>query len=300
MLIRRGHNGWFRRFGSGPVLVALAVTGCSGPELRPASAEAVLEGSSASTLPASSGALRAPDSSSVGQPRPVHEVQSGDTLTSIAWRHGLAVRDIVAWNALSDPDLIRVGQWLYLAPELTAEAVTEPASDTGSANNGEAAEPRAAEPRAAGLATTTRPPVEHPAKGVRPASRSSPVPGPESRWRWPVRGPLVSAYGAAEGPGEGIGIGRAPGQDILAAAPGEVAYAGRGLAAYGLLVIRRHDDEYLSAYGHNAQLRVEEGERVVQGQPIATMGLGPDRQPQVHFEIPHNGIPVNTMDYLPK
>ena len=103
------------------MLVALAVTGCSGPELHPESVEAVVEGSSADiNLSASPGALRAPDSPSVGQPRPVHEVQSGDTLTSIAWRHGLAVRDIVAWNALSDPALIRVGQRLYLAPELTA------------------------------------------------------------------------------------------------------------------------------------------------------------------------------------
>ena len=177
--------------------------------------------------------------------------------------------------------------------------MTEPASDTGSANNGQGGEPRAAELRAAGPATTTRPPVEHPAKGARPASRPSPVPDPESRWRWPVRGPLVSAYGAAVGPGEGIGIGGVPGQVILAAAPGEVAYVGRGLAAYGLLVILRHDDEYLRAYGHNAQLRVAEGERVVQGQPIAKMGLRPDRQPQVHFEIRRNGTPVNPMDNLP-
>ncbi len=76
--------------------------------------------------------------------------------------------------------------------------------------------------------------------------------------------------------------------------------AGRGLAVYGVLVILRHDDEYLSAYGHTAQLLVAEGERVDQGQTIAAMGLGPDRQPQVHFEIRRNGIPVNPMDYLPR
>ena len=76
--------------------------------------------------------------------------------------------------------------------------------------------------------------------------------------------------------------------------------AGRGLAVYGVLVILRHDDEYLSAYGHTAQLLVVEGEHIPQGQVIAALGLGPDRQPQVHFEIRHNGIPVNPMDYLPK
>ncbi len=90
-----------------------------------------------------------------------------------------------------------------------------------------------------------------------------------------------------------------PWLDILATAPGEVAYVGRGLAAYGLLVILRHDDEYLSAYGQIGEVQVEEGERVVQGQAIAKMGLGPERRPQVHFEIRRNGTPVKPMEFLP-
>ena len=133
------------------------------------------------------------------------------------------------------------------------------------------------------------------------AAQSSPGPRrSDSRWRWPASGPLVSEYGVAGGVSDGIGIGGHLGSDVRAAASGEVVYAGRGLAVYGLLVILRHDEMFLSAYGHNGEVRVVEGERVAQGQVIAAMGLGPDRQPQVHFEIRHNGIPVNPMDYLPK
>ncbi len=133
------------------------------------------------------------------------------------------------------------------------------------------------------------------------AAQSSPGPRrSDSRWRWPASGPLVSEYGAAGGVSDGIGIGGHLGADVRAAASGEVVYAGRGLAVYGLLVILRHDDEYLSAYGHNTQLLVAEGEKVVCDQPVATMGLGPDRQPQVHFEIRRNGTPVNPMDCLPR
>ena len=133
------------------------------------------------------------------------------------------------------------------------------------------------------------------------AAQSSPGPRrSDSRWRWPASGPLVSEYGVAGGVSDGIGIGGHLGADVRAAASGEVVYAGRGLAVYGRLVILRHDDMFLSAYGHNGEERVVEGERVAQRQVIAAMGLGPDRQPQVHFEIRRNGTPVNPMDYLPR
>ena len=90
------------------------------------------------------------------------------------------------------------------------------------------------------------------------------------------------------------------GADIRAAAPGEVVYAGRGLAAYGNLIILKHNDSFLSAYGHNDELLVGEGEAVAQGQVIARMGLGPERQPRLHFEIRRNGTPVDPTNYLPK
>ena len=130
-----------------------------------------------------------------------------------------------------------------------------------------------------------------------PSPRLAVLPAPP--WQWPVRGPVVSPYGAAQGTGGGIGIGGELGTDIGASAPGQVVYAGGGLAAYGNLIIIKHNDTYLSAYGHNDELLVSEGDAVQQGQVIASMGMGPERRPQVHFEIRRNGTPVDPLERLP-
>ena len=71
------------------------------------------------------------------------------------------------------------------------------------------------------------------------------------------------------------------------------------MAAYGNLIIIKHDDTYLSAYGQNDEVVVAEGDTVNQGQVIAKMGLGPERQPQVHFEIRRDGTPVDPLTLLP-
>ena len=70
------------------------------------------------------------------------------------------------------------------------------------------------------------------------------------------------------------------------------------MVGYGQLLIIEHNDTYLSAYGHNDQLIVAEGDAVKRGQVIAAMGLGPGRQPQLHFEIRRNGVPVDPLGYL--
>lgn len=134
-----------------------------------------------------------------------------------------------------------------------------------------------------------RPPAQPPSRAVLPAAA----------WQWPVRGAVVSPYGAAQGTGSGIGIGGQLGADIRASAAGQVVYAGDGLAAYGNLIIIKHNDTFLSAYGHNDTLVVGEGDAVEQGDVIARMGMGPERQPQVHFEIRRNGTPVDPLGYLP-
>ena len=89
------------------------------------------------------------------------------------------------------------------------------------------------------------------------------------------------------------------GQPIVAAAPGRVVYAGSGLIGYGQLIILKHNETYLSAYGYTSSLLVKEGQEVKQGQRIATMGEGPERKPRLHFEIRRNGEPVNPRQFLP-
>ena len=106
-------------------------------------------------------------------------------------------------------------------------------------------------------------------------------------------------FGAKPGPGTGVLIDGKTGQPIVAAASGRVVYAGSGLIGYGQLIILKHNDTYLSAYGYTASLLVKEGEQVNKGQRIATMGEGPERKPRLHFEIRRNGEPVNPQRYLP-
>ena len=119
-------------------------------------------------------------------------------------------------------------------------------------------------------------------------------------WVWPASGRIGVNFGAKPGPGTGVLIDGKAGQPIIAAASGRVVYAGGGLIGYGKLIILKHNDTYLSAYGYNASLLVKEGEEIKQGQRIATMGEGPERKARLHFEIRRNGQPINPRQHLPR
>jgi lipoprotein NlpD len=121
---------------------------------------------------------------------------------------------------------------------------------------------------------------------------------PPPQWAWPTRGPVVTTFGSSAGIASGIGIGGRSGQAIHAAAAGRVVYAGSGLIGYGQLVIIKHNDTYLTAYGHNNRLLVAQGQEVRRGEQIAEMGLGPQRQPRLHFEIRRNGRPIDPLPLL--
>jgi lipoprotein NlpD len=90
------------------------------------------------------------------------------------------------------------------------------------------------------------------------------------------------------------------GQSIYAARSGEVVYAGSGLVGYGQLLIIKHSERYLSAYGHNRKLLVKEGAAVKQGQKVAEMGDTGTNSVKLHFELRRDGKPVNPLNYLPK
>ena len=200
-------------------------------------------------------------SSLVNYEAQTHVVQSGETLYTIAWRYRLDYQHLARINGLEDPDLIYVGQRLNL--------------------------------RGA--------PAAQPAPASSPPSRSPPAPSmlPAPSWSWPVSGEVVSRFGANSGLGNGIGIAGRVGDSVRAAAPGRVVYAGSGLIGYGQLLIIKHNDTYLSAYGHNSRLIVAQGDEVASGQPIAEMGNGPAQRPQLHFEIRRNGVPEDPLRHLP-
>jgi lipoprotein NlpD len=120
------------------------------------------------------------------------------------------------------------------------------------------------------------------------------------KWRWPADGELISRYVAGEPTKQGIGIAGSSGAAVRAAGDGVVVYSGSGLVGYGELVIIKHNDEWLSAYGHNRTRLVNEGQLVKVGQQIAEMGRSGAPRDMLHFEVRYNGKPVDPLLYLPK
>jgi len=98
----------------------------------------------------------------------------------------------------------------------------------------------------------------------------------------------------------GIEIGGHADQPVNAAGNGTVVYAGSGLVGYGRLIIVKHSEKLLSAYGHNSKLLVAEGEHVSAGQMIAKMGSSGTSRNELYFEIRKDGKPVDPLKYLPR
>lgn len=118
-------------------------------------------------------------------------------------------------------------------------------------------------------------------------------------WSWPTSGTIIQHFSSEKGQ-KGIDISGKAGQPVLAAAPGVVVYSGSGLRGYGQLIILKHNDEFLSAYAHNRQLLVQEGDSVKALQQIAEMGQSDVDSVRLHFEIRRKGDPVNPLQFLPK
>jgi lipoprotein NlpD len=117
-------------------------------------------------------------------------------------------------------------------------------------------------------------------------------------WRWPADGALISRFQGGDAI-PGIEIGGKPGDPVRAAADGVVVYSGNGLVGYGELVIIKHNESFLSAYGHNRKRLVKEGQRVGAGQQIAEMGSTGATRNELEFQIRKDGNPVDPLGYLP-
>jgi len=124
------------------------------------------------------------------------------------------------------------------------------------------------------------------------------VSGPVKVWLWPAVGPLTRGY--SESVHKGIDIGGARGDPIVAVAAGKVVYSGTGIVGFGELLIIKHNEEYLSAYGHNDRLLVTEGQTVKAGQVIAEKGSSGTDTVKLHFEIRMEGKPIDPQRVLPK
>lgn len=199
-----------------------------------------------------------------------YTVKRGDTLYAIAWKHRLDYQDVARWNGIGRDYVIRPGQVLKLTPPSGRRVASK------SAAGGERA-PIPATPRAV----------------------SPPSAAPAMKWQWPVESGSVALTTRPNG-GQGLTIAGRAGQEIQSAAAGRVVYTGSGLLGYGQLVIIKHNETYLSAYGHTASVTVREHQDVAAGQRVATMGAGPQGTPMLYFEIRVNGSPANPLSLLPQ
>jgi lipoprotein NlpD len=194
-----------------------------------------------------------------------YRVSAGETLYSIAWRYGLDYRYLANLNHIAPPFHLVAGQRIYLSNKSIKTAK-----------------------------------IKLPKNNVPPTFIPKPEPEPElnkpvALWRWPARGPIIGTYSTMN---KGLNIGGQIGNPIYATAAGTVVYSGNGLRGYGNLIIIKHNNAYLSAYAHNSVTLVKEGQRVKSGQEIAEMGNTGARQPMLHFEIRHNGQPINPLTDL--
>jgi len=252
----------------------------------------------------------APDSVATGVAAgPGHYVvQRGDTLYSIAFRNQLDFHDLANWNDIGRSYVIYPGRVLRLTPP-GSQALPPPASPTPTASATVMAAPYTAPARnPAPIATVpplppnSAPPPVMAESSAASASIAPGINGPgfdPGRWEWPTRGKLARGF-SGDGSSKGIDITGDTGQIVVAAAGGKVVYSGSALQGYGELVIIKHDEQYLSAYGYNRRRLVEEGQQVLAGQPIAELGLGPQQRPLLHFEIRERGRPIDPLPLLPK
>ncbi|MBV1891939.1 MAG: peptidoglycan DD-metalloendopeptidase family protein [Gammaproteobacteria bacterium] len=214
-----------------------------------------------------------------------HIVGQGDTLFAIAWRYELSVESLARANGLSRPYNIFLGQRLTLDMSRARATYSQPAQVAKSA------------PIKDIRPATRQPSVKKQARVAQPKSYS--LPKGKWRWQWPVKGVVARHYDTNR-VFKGLNIQSDKGRKVGSAAPGVVVYAGRGLRGYGLLLIIKHSETYLSAYAHNRKMFVQEGQKVAAGQKISEVGGDPENSGRLYFEIRKNGKPIDPTRLLPR
>lgn len=267
-----------------------------------------------------------------------HTVQKGETLYGISLEYGFDYKELAELNGIEPPYIIRIGQQLRIAAaqqvavatplkpapavvEKTPEAVPAPANALLKTQPKAAKVPYSAEAerqpspvvaKAEAASVKPVPPSAKPAavEEDRKAAalpedgrkkETAPVTADDDdnvEWNWPVTGKILAGFNE-NASAKGVDIAGKTGQPVLAAAPGKVVYSGSGLRGYGKLVIIKHNKTYLSAYAHNSQILVKEGQGVLKGQRIAEMGDTDTDRVKLHFEIRRLGKPVDPVKYLP-
>ena len=259
----------------------------------------------------------------------IHVVQKGDTVHSIANRYKVSMRALINKNDLSAPYIINLYERLILPPPNTytvrrgdslytiSRAFGVDMSRLSRANNLRAPYkiypgdvlriPDGGEMSTTGntriASTSVSKAAPKPSAASKPVPKSVQVAPPPSNgpFAWPVRGKVLSSYGPkADGlHNDGINIAARKGEPVKAAQNGVVAYVGDQIQGFGNLILLRHEDRYMSAYGHLDKISVTKGQVIQKGQAIGQAGMtGNVDTPQLHFEIRRGTKALNPQKYL--
>jgi murein DD-endopeptidase MepM/ murein hydrolase activator NlpD len=240
----------------------------------------------------------------VAGPSSVHIVNRGDTLMSIARRNQVPVADLAKANNLDTSAKLSLGMKLTVPGAKSAAApVAQPVAPVQqvAAVAAPAIKTPAAQQQSARLAQATTNVEEKPAVAEAPAVKPSEATGALPTFRWPVRGKVITTYGAKTNgkSNDGINLAVPEGTPVKAAEDGVVAYSGNELKGYGNLVLVRHSNGYVTAYAHASELMVKRGDTIKRGQIIAKSGQsGEVGSPQLHFEIRKGSSPVDPLQFL--
>ena len=260
---------------SSGVPVVPAVTGAAGATGAAVSgAASTAVGSSGVIVTAVPGISAAPVSEVVTPPTPVYQAPATPTPGVYHPSTGISRAPVIA----SPPATSSTGP-----ADTGTEAVSKPVTPATSPPVATVAQNTAAAP----APTRAAPPARAPTPGAKVTS-----------WRWPASGRVSRGYSASVH--KGIDIAGNRGDPIYAVADGTVVYAGTGIVGFGELVIIKHNEIYISAYGHNDRLLVRENEVVGAGQLIAEKGSSGTDTVKLHFEIRKEGKPVDPVKLLPR
>ena len=203
-----------------------------------------------------------------------HLVEEGETLYSIAWRYDFNTRELATINGLSEPYQIRKGQVISIDKNIKSASmpVIEKVKKAVS---------KVTDKSRSKVKTTTI------NDSLTKLSQN------KLRWQRPIKGKIIEAYNPRD-LRKGVEIQAVSGASVKSAARGVVVYAGDGLRDYGKLIIIKHTDYLLSAYGHNQKLLVKEGQVVDTNKTISKLGSSG----RLYFEIRKDGEPINPMTYI--
>jgi lipoprotein NlpD len=235
----------------------------------------------------------------------IYIARSGDTLYAVAASFGVDPRDIARWNDMPESSTLRPGQALRVVPPAEV-ATVNPITRSSQVEVRPLPPPGAETP----VAPTPLPPTSPapmttpPVPPIASAPPTAPPPSEPARassgvlpWQWPAAGRVIETFDDPRN--KGIDIAGVEGAPVMAAADGEVVYVGSAVRGYGNLVIVRHNDDYITAYAHNRKVLVAEKQTVKRGQTIAELGRSDADRPKLHFELRHQGKPVDPLRYLP-